>query len=367
MPQIVRFVGIDVAMDRLDVHIHPSGTAFAVPNSAAGVRQLIGRIERGSVIALEASGGYERIAAEGLAEAGLSVFCLHPADVRAFARLAGKRAKTDKIDARLIARAAQVAADAGRKPYQARPAAAKIKEMAACRRLLHGQLAALKGQATRLATPPMQTLMARQIASLKADIQRIDQAMAQTIEDDPALHKTARRIQTAPGAGPVLAATLAAYLPELGNLSSRQAASLTGVAPHPRQSGNSRPKGRCQGGRAPLRAVLYMATLAAIRTKNSPLKTFFERLRQNGKPFKLAIVAAMRKFIVTLNAMIKNQKDWETKKPKHSCSPRPSPRGGEGGAPRGAEGEGAAPFQSVAQDIAARRITARARATSGGE
>ena len=310
MPQLVQFVGIDVAMDKLDVHIHPAGDAFAVPNTAAGVQQLIDRLEVGAVIALEASGGYERRAAEGLAGAGRTVFCLHPADVRAFARLQGKRAKTDRIDAQRIACAAAVAA-ASRTPYRAGPTAADMKEMAACRRLLLNQLAALKGQATRLATTAMSTLLARQIAAIEANLRGIDAAMAETIGQDQALRETARRIQTAPGAGPVLAATLVAYLPELGTLTSRQAASLTGVAPHPRQSGNSRLRGRCQAGRAPVRAVLYMATLAALRTKSSDLRPFFERLRANGKPFKLAIVAAMRKFIVTLNTMLKNGQDWK--------------------------------------------------------
>jgi transposase len=118
---------------------------------------------------------------------------------------------------------------------------------------------------------------------------------------------------SAPGAsgpGPILAATLVACMPELGTLTSRQAASLTGVAPHSRQSGKSRAPGRCQAGRAPVRAVLSMATLAAIRCKTSPLRAFYERLRANGKPFKLAIVAAMRKFIVTLNTMLSNHQDW---------------------------------------------------------
>lgn len=310
MPEIARCVGIDVAMDKLDIHILPAGVAFTVPNTTAGVQQLIGRIEPGAVIALEASGGYERTAAEGLAGAGFAVFRLHPADVRAFARMTGRRAKTDRIDAALIARAAQLAR-ASRKPYRARPAAADLKEMAACRRLLLDQLAALKGQATRLATQVMRRLLATRIAALQADVRAIDQTMAQSIEADPDLRECARRIQTAPGAGPTLAATLIAYLPELGTLTSRQAASLVGVAPHPRQSGNRPAQGRCQAGRAPVRRVLYMAALAAIRAKNSNLRAFFERLRAKGKPFKLAMVAAMRKLLVMLNTMIKTQQDWQ--------------------------------------------------------
>ena len=314
MPQMTGFVGIDVAMDKLDVYIHPSGKSFALPNSSASVERLAAGLDGAAVIALEASGGYERIAAEGLASAGLTVFCLHPADVRAFARLEGKRAKTDRIDAQLIARAACVAVN-NRKPYQARPIAADIKEMAASRRLLLNQLAALKGQVTRLSTTIMREILADQIAAIEANITKIEHAMETSIEQEPGLHDITRRIRTAPGAGPGLAASIIAYLPEIGTLTSRQAASLVGVAPHPRQSGNSRYRGRCQAGRAPLRAVLYMAALAAIRTKRSPFKAFFERLKANGKPFKIAIVATMRKLIVTLNAMIKNQTDWKTATP----------------------------------------------------
>lgn len=310
MPESGRFVGIDVAMAKLDVAIEPGGEGFVVPNTAAGLRRLIGRLEPDMVVALEASGGYERVAAEGLAAAGLTVFCLHPADVRALARLRGQRAKTDRRDAVLIAHAAQVAMTS-RKPYRARPTVADLKEMVACRRLLHHQRAALKGQHTRLATPTMRTLLARQIAALEAAVRRIDRALAATIAHDHSLRQTARQIQSAPGAGPILAATLIAYLPELGTLTSRQAASLTGVASHPRQSGNRRADGRCQAGRAPVRTVLYMATLAALRDPASGLRRFFDRLRANGKPFKLAMVAAMRKFIVTLNAMLKHGHHWQ--------------------------------------------------------
>ena len=250
MPQVTTFVGIDVAKDKLDVHVDPSGAGFVIPNSAAGVRQLVRRLAPDAVVALEASGGYARTAAEGLAQAGLSVLCLHQ------------------------------------------------------------QRAALKGQLTRLATRISRTVLARLIATLEADIRRLETAMAIAIERNPRLRDKARRIQTVPGAGPVLAATLTACMPELGTLTSRQAASLTGVAPHPRQSGTSRPRGRCQGGRAPVRTVLYMATLAAIRCKTSSLRAFYQRLRANGKPFKLAIVAAMRKFIITLNTLLRNHQDW---------------------------------------------------------
>ena len=319
MPEPIRFVGIDVAMAKLDVHVQPSGETFAVANTAAGVNRLATRIgpEAPMIIrvALEASGGYERTAAEGLAEAGLSVFCLHPADVRAFARMAGKRAKTDRIDAALIARAAPIAMasrqalsrQASRRRHQGNgrlpPAALEPARRPPGPDHPARDRGPIHDQAGRI-------LLAQQIATLQSDIARIDDAIAATIASHPDLCATARRIQTAPGAGPVLAATLIAYLPELGTLTSRQAASLTGVAPHPRQSGNRRAQGRCQAGRAPVRTVLYMATLAAIRSKSSHLRAFFERLKANGKPFKLAMVAAMRKFVVMLNAMIQQGRDW---------------------------------------------------------
>lgn len=310
MPDQRQFVGIDVAMRKLDVHVDPTGEAFTVPNTEAGIRQVVARLEPDALIALEASGGYERTALEGMDRSGFSVFRLHPADVRAFARLQGRRAKTDRIDAALIAQAARVAATS-RKPCHVSPAATDIKEMATSRRLLQNQLTALKGQITRLATEAMKGVIAQQIEQLEAAIRQIGTMMNEGISRDPHMRDMARRIQTAPGAGPVLAATLVAWMPELGQLSSRQAASLTGVAPHPRQSGTSDARGRCQGGRTQVRTVLYMATLAAIRTRASDLGAFFKRLMANGKPFKLAMVATMRKFIVMLNAMIRNGQDWK--------------------------------------------------------
>ncbi|MFQ5765729.1 MAG: IS110 family transposase [Rhodospirillales bacterium] len=311
MPEFGRFVGIDVAKDRLDVHIHPDGIVFAVPNTRPGAGQLIERVgpTPATAFALEASGGYERTVAESLAGAGRVLFCLHPADVRAFARLNGKRAKTDRLDAALIARAAAAAA-ATRKPYRTNKTANDLKEMIAGRQLVIDHLTTLKGQLSRATVEPLRTLVAKRIKAAKADIKRLDVLIAETVTKTEALRDKARRIQTAPGAGPVLTATLLADMSELGTLSSRQAASLVGVAPHPRQSGTSQPPGRCHGGRARLRRVLYMATLAAIRCKKTPLHAFYERLRANGKPFKLAIVAAMRKFIITLNAMLKENRDW---------------------------------------------------------
>lgn len=309
MTQFTRFVGIDVSMKTLDVHVHPDGSVFSVPNTAEGLAALIQNIEPGAAVAVEASGGYERKAVLAFDKAGFTVYCLHPANVRAFARLQGRLAKTDRIDACLIARAAEVCVHT-RAPYRSKPGNADLKEMAACRRMLINQRTELKGQATRLETDAMRQLVDNQIAAIDVGIDVIETAMVDLIDADPGLREHYRRLRTAPGTGPVLAATLLAYMPEIGALSSRQAASLVGVAPHPRQSGATARPGRCMAGRTPVRTVLYMAAIAAIRCKASPMRGFFERLRENGKPFKLAIVAVMRKLIVTLNAMIKNHQDW---------------------------------------------------------
>jgi transposase len=308
-------VGIDVSKDHLDVHRHPDGLAFRVTNTPAGIRKLLNQLGEGPyAIGCEATGGYENRLLLALSEAGRPGYCLHPADVRAFTRLKGRRAKTDRLDARAIAEALRVALDT-RKPLRRTRAAAAIKEMVTVRRTLIATINDLKSLLARIETPqarkPLQAMLETHKQALKAIARTIRDALAA----DPAIAETVKRILSAPGAGPVLAAELIASMPELGSLSSRQAASLLGVAPHPRQSGSLNKPGRCQAGRPTIRRVLYMATLSAIKARLQPLYPFYQRMRTAGKPFKVAIVAAMRKFIVMLNAMIKNNADWN---PNHA-------------------------------------------------
>jgi len=305
------FVGVDVGKDFLDVHRHPDGLAFRVANSPAGICRLLKRLGAGPyAIGCEATGGYEDRLLLALGQAGRPAWCLHPADVRAFARLQGVRAKSDAIDARLIAEAL-VVATARRAPTRRTPIQSKIRQMATVRRRLCAAITQLKSLLSSLddaaARAPLLALLQAHTAALKA----LGRDLQQAIQGDPASARMARRITTAPGAGPVLAIELIAAMPELGTLSSRQAASLVGVAPHPRQSGKTTRPGRCQAGRSNIRRVLYMATLSAIKARLHPIYPFYKRLRAAGKPFKVAIVAAMRKQIVMLNAMSKNQTDWK--------------------------------------------------------
>ena len=181
------------------------------------------------------------------------------------------------------------------------------------RQTLSAAINDLKSLLARLEMPEARKPLTAMVDAHKRSLKTIQNAIKNTIRSDPESAETARRITSAPGAGPILAATLIASMPELGTLSSRQAASLVGVAPHPRQSGGSNRSGRCQAGRANVRRVLYMATLSALKARLAPLHPFYERMRAKGKPFKVAIVAAMRKFIVMLNAMIKNQTHWKPK------------------------------------------------------
>lgn len=311
MTQFARFVGIDVGKAHLDVHCLPDGLELRVPNSCEGIGLLLRRIGvlDGVAFGCEATGGYEDCLLIALSEAGLAAYCLHPSDVRAHSRLTGKRAKTDRLDALAIARALQVAV-ATRKPARRSRAMSAIKELTLLRRRLISGLNELKSHKARMgsamAASTIGTLISQHILAIKT----LEAQIRSSIAADPEQAHRARRIASMPGAGPVLTGELIGSMPELGTLSSRQAASLTGVAPHPRQSGNTRRPGKCQGGRPAIRRLLYMACLSVIRAQKHPLATFYAKLRASGKPFKLAIVALMRKFIVTLNAMIKNQTDW---------------------------------------------------------
>lgn len=318
MTQFERFVGIDVAKDHLEIYGHPDGTRYTLDNTPSGIRHLLARFDGETcAIGCEATGGYESALLVALSEAGRPGWCLHPSDVRAFARLKGKRAKTDALDAKAIAQALEVAVTS-RKPQCRNKSQSVLKELITARRTLLATITNLKSLLARCQAPAARQPLTSMLQAHKDTVKQLDAEIRQAIASNSSMAETARRICTAPGAGPVLAANLIANLPELGALSSRQAASLVGVAPHPRQSGSSKRKGRCQAGRANLRRVLYMATLSALKARSAPLYPFYERLRQAGKPFKVAIVAAMRKFITILNAMIKNANDW--KKPETQTS-----------------------------------------------
>jgi transposase len=323
MPQDPVFVGIDVAKARLDVHLHPAGTRFAVANDRAGLKALLARLAALSsradggaadgtrlTVGFEASGGYERHLARALWRAGLRAIRLDPAQVRAFARAGRRRAKTDPIDAETIARC--LAAFADRLPaYAPDEAAERLAEHVAERARLVAEAAALDGYRDTRDGPFVRRLIDARRRLLAAQLVLLDRQIARLIAADPRLAARARLITSAPGAGPVLAATLLARLPELGHLDGGRIAALVGVAPHARQSGGTDRGGLCRGGRADVRRVLYMATPSAVRCRAGRIRAFYDRLRAAGKPAKLAIVAAMRKFLTILNAMVRDERAWQ--------------------------------------------------------
>ena len=302
------FVGIDVAKARLDVCLWPTGEWLEFANDSKGIRALVRHLARlePAAIGLEASGGYEREALTALCTAGLPAHRLNALRVRRFAQGCGIMAKNDRIDAAVIARFVSCV------PQHETvhdPAAARLGELVTARRQLVEDLTRCTNQAARTIHGVLKRMAARRIARLKADILLIDQALAEAVAADEQMARKNRLLRSVPGVGPVFAHTLLALMPELGNLTRRQAASLVGVAPFDCESGTFRGQRRIIGGRKPLRDAAYMAALVAGQ-HNPAMKAFRQRLADAGKPPKVILVAIMRKLLATLNAMIKNQQTW---------------------------------------------------------
>jgi transposase len=256
---------------------------------------------------MEASGGYEGVVAAALAEAGLPVAIVNPRQVRKFAGAIGRLAKTDAIDAGVIAHFA----DAIRPAPKPMPDALmlRLRELLARRRQLVVMINAEKQRLAKAADKLAQRSFKTILRSLEAERARIDRAIDKLIEDSPLFCAKQDLLKSVPGIGDVVARTLIVELPELGTVSRHQIAALAGVAPMNRDSGHYRGKRRIQGGRVEVRAPLFMACLVAIR-HNPPLRSFYRRLRDAGKPARLAIVAVMRKLLTTLNAIIRDHKAW---------------------------------------------------------
>jgi transposase len=300
-----RVIGIDVGKRVHEAWVWPEerrlrGRADTLAAFVAEIAALAPR-----AIALEATGGYERPLADALHAAGLTVYILPPARVRAFARAGGQLAKTDKLDAALIARA-YLACGAKLHPHQPSPGRDGLSQLLAQRRRLREEQSGLSSQLDTLVEPLVRRMVRQRLATIDRQIILIDREIARRIADDPAFTRSYRTLTAVKGVGPVLASSLIADMPELGHITGKAAAALLGVAPHARQSGASRRAGRCGGGRKHLRDILYMATLSAIKTGSGNLAEFYTRLRAAGKPAKLAITAAMRKLITTLNAIARN-------------------------------------------------------------
>jgi transposase len=304
------YVGIDVSKDHLDVHVCPSGEAFAVSRDGKGLEELIDRLRIvvPRLIAIEATGGFETIAAAAIAGASLPLAVVNPAQVRHFAQALGKRAKTDPIDAEVIARFAQAV-----KP-EPRPVpdeeARLLAELVARRRQIIEMIVAERQREKRVENVRVRKSLMRTIRTLEKELPEVDGDIDTLVRGSPAWREKEDLLVTFPGVKNTLARTLLAEVPELGRLTRREIASLAGLAPYTRRSGRWIGKSTIAGGRAPVRAALFMAALSAIRC-NPVLKSFYQRLLSAGKPKMVALIAVARKTLTILNAMLRDQKQWQ--------------------------------------------------------
>lgn len=304
-------VGIDVSRDRLDVHVAPGGERFALTNDQAGAEALAERLRAiGPVlVGLEASGRYERLAAAVLAGAGLPVVVINPVQVRSFAGALGQKAKTDRIDAAVIA-----AFLAATKP-EPRPLpdekTSELKALITRRRQLVGMLVAERARRQQAAPGPVRVSHARIVTALQDDLDTLDAEIDKTVRGTPAWRDKEDLLASVPGIGKTIARTLLAELPELGRLDRRQIAALAGLAPFTRQSGRWRGRAVVSGGRAVVRSALFMGALVAGR-HNPVLRAFRDQLIARGKPKLVAVIAVARKLLTILNAILRDQKPWQT-------------------------------------------------------
>jgi transposase len=306
---MLSFCGIDVSKDRLDVVVLPEQQWSSVRNDAAGWAELVEWL-RGFAIAavgLEASGGYERGVMRALLAAGMSVRQINPFKLRQFAKASGVLAKNDRIDARMIA--SFVAIMPTRPAQRHPPAIERLAEMVTVRRRLSDEKIAAENASRLLEDAMLQRLSRRHIARLAADIAQLDERLVEIVAADAALTHRYRLLTSMPGVGPVLACTLIALLPELGQMSRKQVAALVGVAPYDFDSGKFKGMRCIWGGRAPVRCMLYMAAMSASNW-NPTIKAFHDRLVATGKKPKVVIVAVMRKMITALNAMVRDDVVW---------------------------------------------------------
>lgn len=302
--------GIDVSKARLDVFVLPQRVSLAVANNAEGIAALSKRLRRQRVVrvVLEATGGLEYAAARRLSDAGIAVSRVQPGRVRGFRSFLGKLAKTDALDAELIARFALAMPDDLDRAIPSERSEA-IRSLSARRRQLVDLLVQEKTRLRMSRDGFVLESLKITIAMLKRERRRVEAALAAAIEAGQASRHRSELLRSIPGIGAVATSVLICELPEIGTLNRHQAASLAGLAPHPEQSGKSKSSDHIRGGRACVRTALYMAAIAAIRCNPSE-RAFYNRLVKAGKPRKVAIVAVARKLIVTANAIIKADRPW---------------------------------------------------------
>ena len=304
-------VGIDVSKDRLDVAVHPGGEAFAVERNAAGLERLAVRLREVApqIVALEATGGFETIAAASLAAAGLPVVVVNPAQIRSFAKALGQRAKTDPIDAVVIARFAEATRPEPRPlPDEA---TRLLADLVARRRQIIEMIGAERQREKRMTVPHLRKSITRLLKALEKELASVDKDIDDAVRGSPAWRDKEDLLASVPGIGSTIARTLIAELPELGQLGRKQIAALAGLAPFTRQSGQWRGRSFIGGGRTAVRTALFMGAMVAKR-HNPVLKVFFDRLVAAGKPRMVALIAVARKLLTILNAILRDRQPWQT-------------------------------------------------------
>lgn len=303
------YVGIDVCKDRLDVHVHPTGECFCLANNREGLKRLKRRLDEGAValIVIEATAKYHRLAQRTLAQAGFAVAVVNPLRARLFAEACGVLAKTDGVDAKMLAVMGAALTPRARPPAPA--AIEALQELVRARTAATRELTGLRNRLGATQTRFLKTELGRQIRVLERSITRLGDEIGRRIAADPTLARRREILLSIPSFGPAVAAVLLADFAELGALSLKAAGSLAGLAPIARDTGQTSGPRHIRGGRVTVRNALYMAALSAVRY-NPSLKTFYQRLRAAGKKPKVALTAVMRKLITLANTLVKEDRLW---------------------------------------------------------
>ena len=302
------FVGIDVAKATLDVAVRPAGEQWSTSNDEAGIGVLVARLRplAPTLIVLEATGGFETAVVAAVAAAGLAVVVANPRQVRDFARATGQLAKTDALDAQVLALFAERVRP---EPRPLPDAAVQALDALLTRRRQLLEMLVAEQNRLGFAAAAVRRDITQHIHWLQRRLRDVDGDLEQAVRSSPVWRLKEDLLRSVPGVGPVVSRTLLGELPELGTLSHKQIAALVGVAPRARDSGTLRGKRIVWGGRASVRAVLYMAALVATR-HNPVIRAFYQRLRTAGKPAKVALVACMRKLLAILNAILRTATPW---------------------------------------------------------
>jgi transposase len=310
LPPLPSFVGIDVSKDRLDVHVRPSGQAFAVVRDGEGLEQLVNRLRKlaPSLIVLEATGGFEITVAAALLHAGLPLAVVNPRQIRDFARATGRLAKTDALDAQVIALFAERIRPEPRPLADA--ASQSLAELTARRRQVVEMIGMETNRLHQARNSRVQHMLRTTLKTLAAQLTELDRDIDNTIKRSPVWRAADDLLTSVPGVGDVTAHTLIADLPELGQLDRRRVAALVGVAPVNRDSGQMRGKRTIAGGRVDVRNALYMATLSAVRW-NPVISKHYRSLVERGRPKMVALVACMRRLLGILNAIMRTKTRWQ--------------------------------------------------------